>query len=407
MLCIPVDANQLFDFLQEITEKIAVSSESTNSEFFASFLPRLKELMRSYLQQGFGDPSVAMRNLILRTLQKMCSRSLLFTQLNEVQEVLLDVAEGDTEDNALLALRIFKDTLSKNSRMNDSTTRRMEDFVLNRFDTSEFKRRFNLLFPPDDAIQNFAKKSPRFESEAHKVRETVLSKDSLKVISEIYNMTLAVLSIQVTRHRDSTPRLYSFMVNDVSLMPSEVMKEKYKNRFIDYLQVLNKIYLIIGEAIKSLSSESQKAFGNNLVESSIMYLKNCPTDCGHLRKEFLPVLRTLTGFYVDFYCLYLDELLTREFIVGDPNEWPEVRGEASSLLLNLILSKKDKLNDHQKEKVITALFAIVNDVGISVSIQVGAITAINKYIDIISKMPQHVWFCVICRKKYSWPSSTF
>eukprot|EP00826_Nyctotherus_ovalis_P016905 TRINITY_DN14935_c0_g1_i2.p1 TRINITY_DN14935_c0_g1~~TRINITY_DN14935_c0_g1_i2.p1 ORF type:complete len:289 (+),score=49.15 TRINITY_DN14935_c0_g1_i2:74-868(+) len=228
-LHIPIDANLLFDFLQEIAEKIALSSESTSSEFSASFLPRLKELMRSYSQQGFGEPSIAMRNLILRTLHKICSRSLLSTQLNEVQEILLDAAEGDTEDNALLALKIFKETLSKNSRMNDSTMRRMEDFVLNRFDTSEFKRRFNLLFPSDDAIQNFPQKSPQLESGAHKVREKVLSKDSLKVISEIYNMTLAVLSIQVTRQRDSPPRLYSLMVNDVSLMPSKVMKEKHKN----------------------------------------------------------------------------------------------------------------------------------------------------------------------------------
>jgi len=337
--------------------------------------------MKSYFHKELEAKANGIRNLILRVYQKICSKPLALEILTKVYGILLEVAETDNEINALLALQITKQALHISPVISDDIMERMEKFVWHQFE--DFPRKIQKAFSSDDSIHNFP---GEYKKDGSKEQVIVQSKDSLKIITEIHTIALNVLGVHSNR-----VKLVPLIVKNVSLMPSVELQRRYKDKFIEFLYVQNKIYLIIEDLLSVLANnEVMTIHAKRLVESSIAYLKNCPPDHGHLRKQFLPILKGLMKTYIEYYIPYLDDLLVREFMIGDPNEWPDVRAEASTLFLSLAQYTKEKLNDEQKEKVIKNMLTIINDVGICISIQANAILTINKYIDIISKMKQHV-----------------
>ena len=153
------------------------------------------------------------------------------------------------------------------------------------------------------------------------------------------------------------------------------------------------MYFIIGNLLRIIpNNDILVKHSQRLADCSMIYLKNCPVEHGEICKAFLPTLKKMVISYIDSYIIHFDDLMNYDILTGENNEWPELRTEASAIILNIARYTKEKLNDNQKEKIIRVILQMVNDIGSNINIQATAILTLNKYIDIISKMNQSVIF---------------
>jgi len=423
-----IEPKNLYNFLQEIVDKVDTVNDATNKEFTQAFLPKLDEILKENKPELIAEtPINGVRNVALKVLQKICTHYLPSEQLQQILNTLLEVVEKDNEDNALLGLQIIRDALQKsNASIDTATTEKIEKFIQQQFEG--FKDKFNRNFMTEEksepvmtpavasqgpAVRVYGSATaspglgpnmapPQQEADQRKPKQKTSSSDSFKVVAEVQIITLIAMVQFSRKPKPKIMELVPLIVSNLQLMPSKEMQLKKKDKFIDFLWAQSKMYSIISSLLRLRSDgdvlqKSQQA----IADCSINFLKNCPPEHSNIRKAFLQTLKSFTTIYIDAYLKHFKDILDYNVLVGENNERQELRVEASNIILNVVQYTKDKLTTEQREWIIRSLLRMINDHTITVTLQGNAVLSLNKYIDIISKMPDSVFFqfCMICIDK--------
>jgi len=361
-----------------------------------TFLNRLHRYLKELPVQFYDSPPGWVRNVVLKIFQKVSSHGLVVEQFQQMINTVLVIIENDNEDNAIIALQILREPLQKN---NYNATILASDRVeqLLRQQLEGFKRKYERIFC-SEPMQTGGQAEQKME----KARIKVASRDSFKIYNEIYLITLIAMGL--SQGKRSMPNMIEIMpliIDSLGLMPSKEAQAKHKDKFIDFLNAQNKMYNIINWTLRSQAGpDFIQRFSTRIADYSIEFLKNCPPDNSTIRKSFLIILRTMISHFIDPYLNHFQDLLDYNLLVGDNNERQDLRVEASNIILNIAQLTKEKIDNNQKEMMIRDILRMINDITITISIQGNAVLALNKYIDIISKMPDCVIFESNIRLRY-------
>jgi hypothetical protein len=391
-----IDYKTLFHSLQEIVDKMETINDAINRDMGNAFLNRLHRYLKNLPVQFFDSPAGCVRNVILKIFQKVCNYGLVVEQFQQMINTLLAIIEDDNEENAIIALQILREILQKNSHNTTSlASDKIEQLLKQQLES--FKLKYERIFC-NEPMQTGGQQEPKIE----KARMKAASRESFKVYNEIYVITL--MSMGVSQGRRAVPNMMGVMpiiVDNLGLMPTKEAQLKHKDKFIDFLNAQNKMYNIVNWVIRSQAGpDFIQRFSERIADYSIAYIKNCPLDNSSIRKTFLTILRNMIINFIDPYLRHFQDLLDYNLLVGDNNERQDLRVEASHIILNIAQYTKEKINNDQKEMMIRDILRMINDITITISIQGNAVLALNKYIDIISKMPDSVMFECNSRQRY-------
>jgi len=316
---------------------------------------------------------------MLKIIQKFCFQPLFAEQLKEVYGILLEVINVDIEDHGLLAVRIIKDSLQKNSMRLELVMERLENFV-----------KEQLIDFPLKVERAFSDTMTDIEGEQKGAREKIHSKDSLRLMAEIHTIILIAMGVTEIKLKPDMMKLVPDIVKALMLIPTKEKQKKHKERFIELIHAQSKLYFVIGNLIRiSCNDELLVENAQKIAECSIAFLKNCPNELKQVRKIFFPVLKTIMTAYTDYFINHLDDLMNYKFLVG---EYKDLKTEAASIILTVGEYAKERLTNMQSRKFIELLIQMVNDLDLSLSDQSLAISYLNKSVDVIFRSPHNVSF---------------
>ncbi len=324
------------------------------------------------------------------------------------------MVEKDNEDNAVLGLQIIREILQKGMQSFDAATLdRLETYLLRQF--QDFKTKFNNNFGSEpEESKNHGPSSPAVtpspapnaptpvpeQSESSKRgtphrQPKIPNKDSFKVVSEAYIITLITMGLYSKRPKHKIIDFMPHIVEALCLMPSkeaqERLKDKEKEKLTDFLTAQNKMYSIVCYLLRVPSaSDLLQKYAKKIADSSIVFLKNCQPEHSTIRKSMLASLKHLAITYIDAYLEHFDEIMDYDVLVGENIERQDLRTEASVVILNVAQYTREKTTTEQKELIIDDLLRMINDTSITITLQSSAVLTLNRYIDIISHMPDCV-----------------
>lgn len=389
-----VDLKLFCNFLQELIEKFDANLEDVNKELIAVLMPRLLDFARSLQAPQNFVSLIAVRYVVLKALQKFCAHPLQPEQLRLLYGSLLSLVKDETEDNAMLTLQVIKESAQKNAQVIELVFESVETFLWETF--KDFPERVKRVFSVAENAgavpgPGFAARRAGGESEQRKAREIVYSKDSMKVVAELHTITLIAMGITTKRLKLKMLGLVPLIVAGLELMPSREAQEKHKEKFHNFLHAQNKMYLIFGSLVRiSANNDVLQEYAQRVANSSMLFLKNCPVECKQLRKIFLPLVKSIMMAYMDSYTEHFDDLMDYKTLVGEDNEWPELKAEAAGIMQNVAQYARDKLTEAQKERTLRLMLQMINDLDLTPAVQSVAVVTLNKFIDLINKLPQNV-----------------
>ena len=308
----------------------------------------------------------------------------------------------------MLGLQIIREILQKGMQCFDAPTLdRLESYLLKQF--QDFKNKFNNNFGSDELSgRNHVPSSPSMtpsqppapggpsaessetSKRQHKIHKTP-NKDSFKVVSEAYIITLITMGLYSKRPKHKIIDFMPHIVEALCLMPSKEMQLSRKEKFTDFLSAQNKMYSIVCYLLRvPTASEMLQKYAKKIADSSIEFLKNCLPEHSTIRKSMLSSLKHMAITYIDAYLEHFGDIMDYDVLVGENTERQDLRTEASVVILNVAQYTRDKTTNEQRELIIDDLLRMINDTSITITLQSSAVLTLNRYIDIISKMPDCV-----------------
>lgn len=334
---------------------------------------------------------------------------------------LLEVIEKDNEENAILAIRIIQDLVQKNMASTETESlEKMEKYLLQQF--KDFKLKYDQNFSTEEPLLyrtpnqimtsplNGPNPSPTpshmtgdIADSTKRSKLKMESKDSFKVVAETYLILVLVMGLYSKRPKQKITEFVPHIVEALKMMPPKEIQIRRKEKFADFMLAQNKMYSILGYLLRiQAANEVLQTYSKSIADSSIIFLKACPQEPCSIRKTFLGTLKFLIISYVDSYLDHFKDILNYDVLLGENNERQDLRADAAPIILNVVQYTKEKLSIEQRELIIHDLLRMINDITITLSLQSNAVLALNKYIDVISKMTDSVilFYIINLRQEY-------
>ena len=379
------ESKLLVQFLQEIVEKVDNFNDNINKELIQRIFPKLEEILRNEAVQYEENTINIMRNVVLKIIQKISNHTLPSDRIQKICNVILEVIERDNEENAILGVKIIQDVLLKNIHNTDiEIMEKIEKYLLLQF--KDFEHKFHTNFGSTESSLLGREAALRTEEGGRRTKPKIASKDSFKVVAEIYLITVIAMGLYSKRPKPKIAEFVPHIVNALKLMPSREIQRAKKEKFIDFIVAQNKLYSIVSYLLRmQAASDALQKYSNDIAEASMTFLKNCPSEQSNVRKNFLGTLKFLIISYIDPYLKHFEDILNYQVLLGE-SERQDLRAQASMIILNVAQYTKDKLTGEQKNLIIHDLLRMINDITVTINFQSNAVVTLNKYIDIISKM---------------------
>ena len=357
----------------QIREAIEIAHTSEYGNFLRCLFPVFTKALREGVPQFREGDEQKIRLVLLEILNRLPNTEVLRQYVPKLLELVMDILMVDNQENALICLRIIFDVHKNFSPDLKDYVQRFINFFINLY--LKLEKTVKQVFGEPNPVRmaTDAKNNP--------VKVLRESQKSFKVLTECPLIVMLLFQLYSSFVDENIQKLIPLMMKAIMIAPPKNLKQEHGQLYKDFIAAQVKTLSFLTYVLRGFAAQMQP-HQDDLSQSVIHLLLNCPTSSINSRKELLVATRHIlaTNFRKGFF-KRIEHMLDEKVLIGPGRAHEIVRPLAYSTLADLVHHVRADLTIPQLSRVIYIFSRNIHDPTLPLTIQTASVRLILNLVD--------------------------